>query len=318
MVELTVGEPEDGSRLDRFLALRVENMGRAYACRLVAQGKVRVDGVIRAKSYLLRFGQHVTVQELPPPRQFAPPYDADCALKVSYEDEWLVVVDKPAGVPSYPLRPDERGTVAGALLARFPEMATVGYAEQQAGLLQRLDAGTSGLMIAAKSREVFLSLRQAMKSGGLQKGYLALCVGRVLAPRNIEAWIVSSRKDSRKVRVSERPSPRGRSARTELLASTPIKDLSFVQARAGAAARHQIRAHLAWIGHPLIGDTLYGGPEVPGLHRHFLHASEIRFNHPIGGRNVEVHSALADDLRAVIEAIECFSANAAPSKGQRQ
>jgi 23S rRNA pseudouridine1911/1915/1917 synthase len=302
-LELSVGEPEEGSRLDRFLARRVDGLGRAEARRLIAQGNVRVNGVVQAKGYPLHRGENVTVEAPPVPKQFAPGHDADMKLKVSYEDCWLVVIDKPAGVPSYPLRPDERGTVAGALLARYPEMATVGYAQQQAGLLQRLDTGTSGLMVAAKSREVFLRLRRAVKSGALEKRYLALCVGRVPAPRNIEAWIVSSRKGSRKVRVTERPAERGRAARTELLASTPIRELSLVEARAGAAARHQIRAHLAWLGHPLVGDTLYGGPEVPGLYRHFLHASEIRFVHPIDGHTVQVLSALADDLRAVIDSI---------------
>jgi 23S rRNA pseudouridine1911/1915/1917 synthase len=199
------------------------------------------------------------------------------------------------------LRPDERGTVAGALLARYPEMAEVGFAPQQAGLVQRLDIGTSGLMLAAKSGAVFRKLRQAIQNGQVDKRYLALCIGRVAAPQKIEARLLSSRSDSPKVRVTERAAKRSRAAITEILASTPLAELSLVEARAGAAARHQIRAHLAWLGHPLVGDTLYGGPSLAEITRHFLHASEICFAHPISGQPVQVRSPLPEELRAVID-----------------
>jgi 23S rRNA pseudouridine1911/1915/1917 synthase len=301
-LEIVVTETDEGLRLDRFLTRRVETMGRAQASRLIAQGKVTVDGAFHAKGDTVHRGQRVALEELPTPKQFEAAPDTDLTLAIAYEDSYLVVVDKPAGVPSYPLRPDESGTVAGALLARYRAMARVGFAPQQAGLIHRLDTGTSGLMVAAKNREVFRRLSAALKAGEIDKRYMALCQGHVLAPQTIDAWIVSGRSDNRKVRVAERPTKRGRAARTELLVATPVDELSLVEARATAAARHQIRAHLAWLGHPLVGDILYGGPPLAGLKRHFLHASELAFTHPITRQRIRVHSPLADDLRVALDA----------------
>ncbi len=199
------------------------------------------------------------------------------ALEILLETDGYVVVDKPAGVPSHPLKEGELGTLAGALLARYPEMRGVGYSNREPGILHRLDTDTSGLMIAARDQETFDELRRMLQAGEIEKRYLARCTGIVPAPILIDAAIANDPRDRRKVRVCTDPREIKRlgalAARTEILSSTPAEQGSLIEVRANNARRHQIRVHLASIGHPLLGDSLYGGP--PHAH-HLLHASSLK------------------------------------------
>ena len=276
-LEIEIEGEEAGERLDLFLARRIPELSRARAKVLIETGEVRVDGRRVKKSYPLAAGDRVTLERVPGPVDFHAAPDRSLELEVLLETGSYVVVDKPAGVPSHPLREGELGTLAGALVARYPEMRGVGYRKREPGILHRLDTGTSGLMLAARNHQAFEELRRMLQAGEIEKRYLARCVGVVPAPIVIDTPIGTDPRDRRKVRVCTDPRERKRlgaqAARTEVLSSTPAEQGSLVELRANNARRHQIRAHLASIGHPLLGDALYGGPP---LDHHLLHASSLR------------------------------------------
>jgi 23S rRNA pseudouridine1911/1915/1917 synthase len=273
-------EDDAGSRLDVVLCRRVPGMSRAAARALIAEGSARVQGRAVKKSYVVRVGDRISVDRLPVPRDFPAAPDAALRLIVLKETEEYVVVDKPPGIPSHPLEPGEVGTVAGALLARYPEMHDVGYSRREPGIVHRLDTYTSGVMLAARTRESFDRLRRALRAGEIEKRYLARCVGEVAAPGEIDLPLAGDPRDRRRVRVCRdaREARRldAKPALTEILRSAPAPLGSLVELRANQARRHQVRAHLAAIGHPLLGDMLYGGPAEGGPGHHLLHASAIR------------------------------------------
>lgn len=279
-IELEIEEEEAGGRLDVLLARRVPGLSRARAKALIEQGEVRVDGRRVKKSHALIAGERVTVDRLPAPADFHAASDPDLAIEVMYETDGYVLVDKPAGIPSHPLREGELHTLAGALVARYPEMRGVGYRKREPGILHRLDTDTSGLMLAARDRESFAELRRMLQAGEIEKRYLARCVGVVAAPIVIDTAIASDPRDRRKVRACSDPREIKRLgaqvARTEVLRSSEAAHGSLVEVRADHARRHQIRAHLASLGHPLLGDPLYGGPELEEPKHHLLHASSVR------------------------------------------
>lgn len=301
-VDLKVDDSEDGTRLDVLLVRRVDGMSRAKARRLIGDGLVRLNGRRARKGTRLNAGDEVHLRELPPPPDFdAAPGEGE--LDIRFEDAHLVVADKPAGLPTHPLRPTETETLASRLVARFPEMQGVGYARREPGILHRLDNDTSGLVIAARRQEVFDRLRQALTELEIDKRYLVLVDGRV-EPQVIEHRIAKHPSDPRRVHVCvdalDRRLPASRPARTEVLSSKPVGSRALLEVSAARAHRHQVRAHLAAIGHPLVGDWLYGGSVVPGLSRHFLHASEIRMLHPITGAPLGVSSPLPEELAQLV------------------
>ncbi len=279
-VELEIGEDDAGQRVDVVLARRVPELSRARAKALIEEGGVRVGGRRVKKSYTVSAGDRVTLESLPRPADFYAAPDPDLALEVLVENESYVVVDKSAGVPSHPLKEGELGTLAGALVARYPEMRDVGYSKREPGILHRLDTDTSGVMLAARDQETFNRLRKQLQAGEIEKRYLARCQGIVTAPIVIETPIANDPHDRRKVRACTDPREikrlRARPARTEVLTSIPAPHGSLVEVRANNARRHQIRAHLASIGHPLLGDPLYGGPSLETPPHHLLHALSIQ------------------------------------------
>jgi 23S rRNA pseudouridine1911/1915/1917 synthase len=281
-LELEAREEDEGARLDVVLVRRIEGLGRAGAKRIIEEGKVEVDRRRRAKGYRVSAGERITVSELPSPSDFYCEPDPDLPLVVLFENDRFVIVDKAAGTPSHPLHEGERGTLTGALVARYPEMREVGYRKREPGIVHRLDTGTSGLVIAARTEEAFESLRDMLRAGQIEKRYLARCVGDVVAPQTIDAPIANDPNNERRVRVCTDPREIKRlaaaPATTEVLTSRPAPLGSLVEVRANHARRHQVRAHLASIGHPLLGDPLYGGPELPNTPHHLLHASAIRID----------------------------------------
>ncbi len=271
-ISLDVGD-DTGVRLDAWLA-RELGTSRRRVVRLIESGAVVVDGRRGRKGQALAPGSRVRVCSPVPDTDFDPePADAS-ALVVRHEDRRCVIVDKPAGQPCHPLRRGEVGTLAQQLLAAFPEMAGIGYARREAGLVHRLDVATSGLVLAARSREAFLSLRADLKAGRLDKGYLALVAGR-LEPQVLEGHLAPDPKHRARVRV--RTDGAGRLGRTEVLRVEAVgADFSLVEVRASVAGRHQVRAMLAGVGTPLVGDELYGGPPVAPHHQ--LHAHRLGFH----------------------------------------
>ena len=278
--ELEISEEDAGTRLDVLLARRVTGVTRATAKRLVAEGIARVDGRAVKKSYLVSVGDRVTVDEVPDSGDFDAAPDPAASLDVRYESDDFVVVEKPVGMPSHPLVRGELGTVAGLLVARYPEMKGVGYAKREPGILHRLDRDTSGLMLAARNHAAFERLRRLLNAGEIEKRYLARCVGTMAAPAVLDGPIANDPRDRRRVRVCTDPREIKRlgalPARTDVLASTPAELGSLVEVQANHARRHQIRAHLAAAGHPLLGDALYGGPALEQVGHHLLHASVLR------------------------------------------
>ena len=280
VAELEIEETDAGQRVDVVLARRVPELSRARAKALIEEGAVRVDGRRVKKSYAVSVGDRVTLESIPRPVDFYAAPDPSLALEVLVENDGYVVVDKQAGVPSHPLKEGELGTLAGALVARYPEMRDVGYSKREPGILHRLDNDTSGLMLAARDQATFEALRKQLQAGQIEKRYLARCQGVVPAPILIDTPIANDPRDRRKVRACADPREikrlHAQPAATEVLTSTPAEHGSLIEVRANNARRHQIRAHLASIGHPLLGDPLYGGPPLEPPARHLLHAVSIQ------------------------------------------
>jgi 23S rRNA pseudouridine1911/1915/1917 synthase len=282
---LQILENEAGSRLDRVLCERL-GLSRAEAKRLFLGGEVRRNGRRADKGDLVSCGDRIELgSELSDPR--ARP-DPAVAFEVRYEDEQLVIVDKPAGMPSHPLRPGELGCLANGLVARYPEMAQAGYDSRQPGLVNRLDNDTSGLVLAARSAGVFAKLRALLEAGEIEKTYLALTM-RPVPPQRIELALIPSSRHRSRVEVSAL----GRPACTVVRACWEHGTSGFlVEVYAPRAYRHQVRAHLAAVGAPIVGDSLYGGE--PGR-RHYLHAASLAFAHPESGLPIQVRSELPPD-----------------------
>jgi 23S rRNA pseudouridine1911/1915/1917 synthase len=275
--QLDIQEQEIGSRLDRVLCNRL-TLSRSQVKRLFEAGEVRRNGRRAGKGELVARGDRVELgAEL---RESTAQPDPSVRLEIQYQDDHLVIVDKPPGMPSHPLRPGELGCAANGLLALFPEMAGTGYDDRQPGLVNRLDNDTSGLLLAARSPEIFAALRAALEGSSIEKYYLAL-VTRPVRPQVIELSLAPSPRHRSRVEVNAL----GRPAKSVVSACRGHGELFLVEVRASRAYRHQVRAHLAAIGAPILGDALYGGAFGP---RHYLHAARLAFVHPVTGAPLDI------------------------------
>lgn len=318
----TVPASADGQRLDHFLVQHVPHMTRALASTLAGAGQVRVNGRRAKKGDRVPSGAEVRLERVPEAADFTPEPNADLPLQVLFEDEHLVVVNKPRGLPTHPLLRTERASLAQALLHRYPEMAGVGYALREPGILHRLDTDTSGVLVAARSAAAFEALRSSQRAGQWTKEYLAYCEGLPRTPDRIEAALAPDPDDPRRMRVHEaRPAAEGATRElsvprvTELLSARSLGALqtadgarvqvSAVRVSAEKATRHQIRVHLAYYGHPLVGDVLYGGAALAddgAPAAHWLHAAAIAFPHPVlAGERVSVVASETSEMRALEE-----------------
>jgi 23S rRNA pseudouridine1911/1915/1917 synthase len=305
-----VTEEEAGARLDKLIARKVPGLGRAGAKQLFSEGKVRVGEAggraRRASKGDVAARDAVVEIELAETTDRATP-DPDIQLEIALETAGVVVVEKPAGLATAPLAPGERGTLANALVARYPEMAELGFSPREPGLCHRLDTGTSGLIVAARTRRAFDVLTVALKEGRLDKRYLVICAARDMPESGtIEIPIAPHPKDRRRVYACVHPRDVARYAPRP--ASTAYRvlrlhgDWALVEARAPKATRHQIRVHFAAMGHPLAGDVLYGGlPVAERSNGHALHASHIVWRGDASVPAFEVDSALPADLEAFLQ-----------------
>jgi 23S rRNA pseudouridine1911/1915/1917 synthase len=306
--EFRVPEELDGARVDKAALALVTGLSRAQVKRAIVEGTIRVQGRYRAKGAAVAAGEVLsiaTADDLRGDGGAVPSPDAPLAVRL--ETPLVVVVDKPAGQPTAPLRPGEVGTLANALLGRYPEMAGVGHGPREPGLLHRLDTGTSGLVVAARSQAAFEVLHAALKSGSISKEYTLVCASADLPDASvIEFPIAKHPKDQRRVypcihpRDVMRYAPRP--ASTSYRVVRREGSWALVVATVSRALRHQIRAHFAAIDHPLAGDTLYGGPAVSGLERHALHASRVAFEGPEPGLRFDVTSEMPAELVAILAA----------------
>lgn len=286
-----------GERVDKVLVRRFPGLGRSSASSLIERGLVRVDGARVVKGRRVALGESISIHAewcgAPSPEPAAP-------LVVRLERPELVVVDKPAGQVTAPLRGLEAGSLAAALLGRYPEMAGVGYREREPGLLHRLDTRTSGLVVAARSAAAFECLRAALLSELLDKRYLAIVAAANLPDAgSIERALMPHPGASGRVVVAP-PGSSGHGARP---CRSVFRTLSrhgpwaLVEVKAPRAYRHQVRVHLAAAGWPIAGDLDYGGPvsdALPG--RHALHASHVAWAGDERLPRFEVDSPLPADL----------------------
>jgi 23S rRNA pseudouridine1911/1915/1917 synthase len=293
-IELRVPEPAAGTRLDRFLADAVGSRARAQT--LIDAGRVRVDGELRPKRHLVAAGEAIEVDDRALESGVVP--DDRASFEVVHEDDHLLVVDKPAGVVVHPARGHTMGTLAQALADR----AAGGEESWRAGIVHRLDRDTSGLLVVAKSDTVHRALKSLIAARALRREYLALVDGHPPARTGtIDAPIGRARRD-RKLMSIDSDEPREARTHFELERLLPAAALLRVALETGRT--HQIRVHLAAIGHPVCGDPQYGTPGRFGLGRQFLHAARLAFAHPVTGEPVDVGSELPADLVAALNRAE--------------
>jgi 23S rRNA pseudouridine1911/1915/1917 synthase len=292
-VKQRVPEQAAGERLDRFLASLEEVGSRSAAERLLGSGGVLVDGRPVAKGHRLEGGEEV---EFEPVERVKVELDAEpMDLAIAYEDEHLVVVDKPAGLVVHPAPGHASGTLVHGLLAHD----VAGGDAERPGIVHRLDRDTSGLMVAARSEEAHRRLQQLVRRRALERHYLALVVGRPRSRRGrIEAPIGRDRRDPFKHSL-DTDTPRDAVTHFKLLELLPRHALLDVRLETGRT--HQIRVHLAAVDLPVAGDTVYGRPRELMLERQFLHAARLAFPHPFTDEQLEVTSELPGDLTAALE-----------------
>ncbi len=285
-------EREAGARLDRVLAERPEIASRALAERLIASGDALVDGERRPKSHRLSGGEQIDV-EVPAAQALVP---EELAIPVVWEDEHLLVVDKPAGLVVHPSGGTRTGTLVHGLLELGAEG---GDDEDRPGIVHRLDKDTSGLLVVARSSLAHERLHDLIRDRQVERRYLALVVG---APGSrsgrIEAPIGRDRKD-RSRHSLDTATPRDAVTWFELLEQ--LREHALLEVRLETGRTHQIRVHLEAIGLPVAGDPVYGAPGVLGLERQFLHAHRLRFTHPFTAEDVDVTSPLPADLEDALQ-----------------
>jgi 23S rRNA pseudouridine1911/1915/1917 synthase len=290
-LRLRVPSEAAGERLDRFLAGLAEVGSRAAAERVL--GSVLVDGRTRPKSHRLEGGEELEFELPAVPRSTLEPERME--LRIAYEDEHLLVVDKPAGLVVHPAPGHATGTLVHGLLALEVEG---GEEPERPGIVHRLDRDTSGLLVVARSQEAHRRLQALVRERAVEREYLALVHGR---PRSragrIEAPIGRDRHDPTRHSV-DTDTPREAVTHFEVAELLPEHALLRVTLETGRT--HQIRVHLAAIDLPVSGDAVYGRPGDLGLERQFLHAARLAFPHPVTGERIETTSPLPDDLQAAL------------------
>ncbi len=288
-----------GERLDKWLAARLPDHSRTEIQRWIREGLVRVNGRGSKPGYKLEAGDVVDV-DIPVSVPYEEVRPEPIPLNIVYEDEDILVIDKPAGMVVHPAAGHTSGTLVNAILYHCPELEGVG-GTRRPGIVHRLDKDTSGLIVVAKNSPAHRELQRQFREREVDKAYLALVEGH-LQPKvgRIEAPIGRHRRHRKKMAVVRD----GREAVTEYRVIGYYDDFTLVEAHPLTGRTHQIRVHFAFIGYPLAGDTVYGRRKQrlkPWLKRHFLHAHRLRFRLPRTGEAVEFTSPLPEDLQAVLD-----------------
>jgi 23S rRNA pseudouridine1911/1915/1917 synthase len=306
---ITVPVDANGTRLDRFLVSVLAEQSRSQIQRLIRDGCVRVGDREAKANQPVKTGQQIAI-DIPVPVDAAPRPEA-LALPILYQDRDLIVVDKPAGMVVHPAAGHSTGTLVNALLHHVDDLSGIG-GEKRPGIVHRLDRGTSGLMVIAKHDAAHEELSRQFREREVDKEYVALVWGEVMAGRRIDAPI--GRDPSNRKKMAAAPGKRVRRSReavTRIVRTEPFgRVLTLADVAIHTGRTHQIRVHLSAIGHPVVGDPLYGGVHrrVPGdiravthLDRPFLHAARLAFAHPGDRRRMEFASPLPGDLQRVID-----------------
>jgi 23S rRNA pseudouridine1911/1915/1917 synthase len=293
--------PTDAARLDVLIARRLD-ISRNQAATLIAADRVRVAGRKEKASYRPVEGEEVVV-EVPPPAEH-PVLAEDIPLNVVFEDEHLLVVDKPAGMVVHPAPGHWSGTLVNALKGRGGELSASG-GEGREGIVHRLDKDTSGLLLVARTDRAHRSLGRALAQRRIVRRYAALAWGHLPSDAvTVEKPIGRDPRDRKRMAIVSS----GRAARTDFVRLARFGSADLLRAHLHSGRTHQIRVHLSSIGHPVLGDDTYGGGGGRRLvslppKRHFLHAAWLIFPHPVSGELVDVRSPLPEDLRVSLAAV---------------
>ena len=297
--ELTAATEHAGVRLDAFLSADGA-LTRSQAARLIAEGRVRVNGKPAAKSARLSGGETVTV-DVPQLRETALP-PQDIPLDVVYEDDDVIVVNKPTGLVVHPAPGHPDGTLVNALLHHCGDSLSGIGGEKRPGIVHRIDRDTSGLIIAAKNDFAHQKLSAQLSDHSLARTYECIVIGNLREDSGtVDAPIGRDRRDRKKMAVV----PDGRRAVThwEVIARYP--GFTHVRCRLETGRTHQIRVHMAYLGHPILGDTVYGAKKpVPGLQGQCLHAVGLRFVHPRTGETVALTCPLPEEFQRELKKLE--------------
>ena len=302
MIRLAAGPEDAGKRLDHLLQERLPEFSRSRVQSWIKSGRVRVGGAPARSSQAVRPGDSIEVEPAEPPPLTAAP--EEIPLVVLYEDPDVVAIDKPAGMVVHAGAGVHSGTLVNALLHRFRALSGVGGA-QRPGIVHRLDRFTSGVLLVAKNDFAHQVLAAQFSGRRVEKVYLALVHG-VLKEQSGRIERPIARDPVHRTRMTARLK-QGRAAWTEYRVLRQFERLAFLEARIGTGRTHQIRVHLSSIGHPVVGDTLYGAPAkiegYPSLGRYFLHAHRIRFRQPRTEEEITVESPLPAELQAWLECL---------------
>ncbi|MHB0866766.1 MAG: RluA family pseudouridine synthase [Thermoleophilia bacterium] len=306
-IHINVSDIDNGQRLDVLLTSAAAVGSRAAAQKLINQGLVQVDGTVRPKNYRVSAGETVVAQASGREEQDLEPEAME--LSIPFEDEYLLVVDKPAGLVTHPSRGHSSGTLVNGLLAH----GIAGGDEFRPGIVHRLDKDTSGLLIVARSEEAHRRLAAMLKGHEVERFYMALVHGLFETREGtVEAPLGRDSAHRQKMAVTSR---QGRDAVTHFrviqswappgVGPGATRDgFSLLEVKLETGRTHQIRVHLAAIGHPVAGDGTYGQRRDPlGVGRQFLHSARLEFTHPVTGESVRVESPLPADLQAALDSL---------------
>jgi 23S rRNA pseudouridine1911/1915/1917 synthase len=295
MIHLETLAGDSGKRLDLYLHERLPEYSRARLQGWIKAGRVRVDHTPQKRSYLLHGSEAIDVEPAELPPLHAQP--EALPLEILYEDADVIAVNKPAGMVVHSGAGRHSGTLVNALLHRFRKLSTVGGALRP-GIVHRLDRLTSGVILVARSDKAHRHLAEQFSSRQVEKVYLALVHGRVKADRG-KITTPITRDPVRRVRMTARLA-KGRSAITEYKVLRRFDKFTLFEVRIGTGRTHQIRVHLASVGHPVAGDKLYGAP-ASALDRYFLHAHRITFTSPSSGDRITVEAPLPPELTQYLD-----------------
>jgi len=287
---------DDGIRIDAFLPLKLSNMSRVAAQRLIKTGNVLKNGVVVKASNRLVQGDRITVDiPAPEPLDLQPDW---LDLEFLYEDSDIVAVNKPAGISVHPSGGNRRGTLVNGLIAQISDLSEIGGVERP-GIVHRLDKDTSGIILVAKNDYAHHHLGEQFKERKLEKKYLALVFGQPKSTNGvIEGPIGRDPRNRKRMAIIAD----GKYARTSYKILQQTSKQSLLEVHLDTGRTHQIRVHMASIGHPIIGDRTYGG-KSPMINRQFLHAHKISFVHPRTNKTVSLAAGIPNDLRAAIDLI---------------
>jgi 23S rRNA pseudouridine1911/1915/1917 synthase len=293
--------PHEAPRLDVFVATTLD-LSRNQAATLIANGRVTVDGRREKASYRARAGERITVTIPPPPGRTVAA--ESIPLEIVYEDDDVLVVDKPAGMVVHPAPGNWSGTLVNALKGRGAPLSS-GSEEGREGIVHRLDKETSGLLLVAKTDRAHRVLGAELQARRIVRRYAALAWGHLDEDRiTIEKPLARDPRDRKRMAIVSK----GRPARTDFTRLARFDSADLLRAHLHTGRTHQIRVHLASIGHPVVGDDTYGGGGGRRLvqlppRRHFLHAAWLLFRHPVSGKEIDIRSPLPEDLRRALAAI---------------